>query len=95
MVTMHAQGLTIPKTKTEDKDILDKINNKLSIINETSTILVEIKVKVKKNIKLIYESMCELQDEIYSDDSWLKLAVLNKLDAIIDDALNVTWNMIC
>ena len=95
MVTMHTQGLTIPKTKTEDKDILDKINNKLSIINETSTILVEIKVKVKKNIKLIYESMCELQDEIYSDDSWLKLAVLNKLDAIIDDALNVTWNMIC
>ena len=38
--------------------------------------------------------MCELRDEIYSDDSWLRLVELNKLDAILDDALNVTWNMI-
>ena len=57
---------TVTKTKTEDKDMLDKINNKIRIINETSTILAEIKVKVKM-----------------------------KIDAIIDDALNVTWNMIC
>ena len=43
---------TIPKTKkedmdkitpkTEDKDNLDKINNKVSTINETSTMLVKI-----------------------------------------------------
>ena len=33
--------------------------------------------------------MCELQDEIYSDDSWLKLVELSKLDSILDDALNV------
>ena len=39
--------------------------------------------------------MHELQDEIYSDDSWLRLAELNKIDAIIDDALNVVWNVIC
>ena len=38
--------------------------------------------------------MCELQDEIYSDDLWLRQVELNKLDAILDDALNVTWNMI-
>ena len=51
----------------------------------------------------MYESICELQDDIYSDrcrcidsidDSWLKLVQLNKLDAILDDALKVTWNMI-
>ena len=71
---------TIPKTKdmdkiipkTEHKDMLDKINNKVSTINETSTILAEIKVKLKKKYKLIYESMCELQDEIYNDDLWLR-----------------------
>ena len=57
---------TVTKTKTEDKDMLGKINNKIRIINKTSTILAEIKVKVKM-----------------------------KIDAIIDDALNVTWNMIC
>ena len=39
--------------------------------------------------------MCELQDEIYSDDLWLRQVELNKLDAILDDALNVIWNMIC
>ena len=38
--------------------------------------------------------MCKLQDEIYSDDSWLRLVELNKIHAIIDVALNVTWNMI-
>ena len=39
--------------------------------------------------------MCQLQDEIYSDDSWLRLVELNKIDAIIDDTLNVVWNEIC
>ena len=39
--------------------------------------------------------MCELQDEIYSDDSWLRLVKLEKIDAIIDETLNVVWNMIC
>ena len=74
--------------------MLDKINNKISIINETSTILVEIRIKLKKKYKLIYKPMCELQDEICSDDLWLRQVELNKLDAISDDALNVTWNMI-
>ena len=35
--------------------------------------------------------MSELQDEIYSDDSWLRLVELNKIDAIIDEALSVAW----
>ena len=69
--------------------MLDKINNKISIINETSTILVETKDELNKKIKLIYELMCKLQDDL-----WLRLVKLNKIDAIIDDALNVTWNMI-
>ena len=43
--------------------MLDKINTKISIINETSTILVEIKDELNKKIKLIYESMYELQDD--------------------------------
>ena len=38
--------------------------------------------------------MYELQDEIYSDDSRLRLVELNKIDAIIDYALNAIWNMI-
>ena len=46
-------------TKTKHKVMLDKINTKISIINETSTILVEIKDELNKKIKLIYESMYE------------------------------------
>ena len=38
--------------------------------------------------------MYELQDEIYSDDSRLRLVELNKIDAVIDYALNAIWNMI-
>ena len=88
------QAIPKTKTKTEDKDMLDRINNKISIINETSRIIAKIKVKLKKKTKLIYETMYELQDEIYNDDSWLRKVELNKIDAIIDDALNVIWNMI-
>ena len=33
--------------------------------------------------------MRELKDEIYSNDSWLRLVKLNKIDAILDDAINV------
>ena len=81
--------------KIEHEDMLYKINNEISLINKTSTILAEIKVKLKKKYKLISESMCELQDDIYSDDLQLRLVKLNNIDAILDDALNVTWNMIC
>ena len=35
--------------------------------------------------------MRELQDEIYTNDSWLRLVELNKIDAIIDEALNAVW----
>ena len=88
---------TTPKTrtKTEDKDILDKINNKIDTINKMNKRLEKVKAEVTKKIELIYESMCELQDEIYSDDSWLRLVELEKIDAIIDEAINVACNMIC
>ena len=66
------------------------MNNKISKINKTSTTLAEIKVKLKNKCTLIYESLCELQDEIYSDDLWLRLAELKKIDAIIDYAVNGT-----
>ena len=37
--------------------------------------------------------MYELQDEIYSDDSWLRLVELDKRDIIIDEALNIVRNV--
>ena len=38
----------------------------------------------------MYEAVHELQDEIY-DDLWLRLVELNKIDTILDDALNFVW----
>ena len=35
--------------------------------------------------------MSELQDDICSDDSWLRLVALNKINVIIDEALNAVW----
>ena len=32
--------------------------------------------------------MNELHDEIYSDDSWLRLFELNKINVLIDEALD-------
>ena len=94
---------TKTKTKTEHKaetenknnDLLDKINSKIDAINKMNKILGKARAKIIKNVELIYEAMCELQDEIYSDDSWLKLVELDKIDAITHEALNVVWNGIC
>ena len=91
-VDMHNETCEL---KINSMDALDKINNKIDTINKMNKRLEKVKAEVTKKIELIYESMCELQDEIYSDDSWLRLAELNKIDAITDEALNVVRNEIC
>ena len=81
-------------TKTGDKKILDKINNKIDTINKLNEGLAIIKTDVTKKVELIYEPMCELQDEIYRDDSWLRLVELDKIDAIIEEAFNIVWKVL-
>ena len=90
-VDMHNETC---ESKIDIVDALDKINNKIDTINKINKRLAKIKIKVAKKVELIYGSMRELQDEIYSDDSWWRLVELNKIDAIIDEALNVLWNEI-
>ena len=85
---------TTLKTKTEDKDRLDKIDNKISAINKLNEGLAKVKADVTKKIELIYESIYELQDDIYRDNTWLILVQLDKIDAIIDGALNVIWKVL-
>ena len=82
---------TTAKKKTENNDLLDKINNKIDTINKSHKLLAKIKAEVTKKIELIHESMCELQDEIYSDDSWLRLVELEKIDTIRQEAKDVVW----
>ena len=69
----------------------DKINNKIRTINKTNEGLAKIKADLTKKLNLIYEVMTELQDEIYSDDSWLRLVELDTIDAITEEAFNIVW----
>ena len=82
------------KTKINTKDMLDKINNEISTINKTNEGLAKIKADLTKKLNLIYEVMTELQDEIYSDDSWLRLVELDKIDAIMKEAFNIVWKVL-
>ena len=61
------------KTKTENKDILDKTNKRIDTINKSNNLLAKLKAEVTKKFELIYESLSELQNEIFSHDSWLRL----------------------
>ena len=49
------------------------------------------KTKVTNNIKSVYKAKCKLQDEIYLNDTWLRLDELNRIDTIFNDTLNVVW----
>ena len=82
------------KTAIKTKDMLDKINNKIHAINKTDEGLAKIKADVTKKLNLIYEMMTKLQDEVYSDDPWLRLVELDKIEAIIEEAFNIVWKVL-
>ena len=69
---------------------LDKINNLIDQAN----LLAETRNDFSKNVDDVCMLMNELQDEIYSDDSWLRLAELNKINVLLDDSLNYVWKTI-
>ena len=70
--------------------MLDKVNNKINNITDANKIITKVNAKVKKKIELINKSSLFVLQKA----SCLRLAELNKIDAIIDDALNLIWNMI-
>ena len=76
-------------------EALDKIDNKTDTINKVNKRLAKIEIKAAEKVELIYGAVRELQDEIYSDDSRLRLVQWNKIDGIINEALNVVSNEIC
>ena len=86
---------TTTKIRDKTKDLLDKINKRIDTINKSNNLLAKLKAEVTKKIELVYEVMNELRDEIYSDDSWLRLVELNQINTIIDEALNTVWKKFC
>ena len=66
---------TIPKTKVDDKDMLDKIDNKINNITDAKKIIIKRKDELNDKIRLIYEIIFKL-----SNDSRLRRDELNKVD---------------
>ena len=66
---------------------LDMINKQIDHIN----LLARIRNDFSKNIEEICRLMDELHDEIYSDDSWLRLVELNKINVLLDEVLDYVW----
>ena len=64
--------------------MLDKINNKMNLINEIDTRIANAKTEIINKIKFVNKEMCELEDDLC-----LRLVKLNNVDTILDDAINV------
>ena len=63
----------------------DKINKKIDHVN----LLARIRNDFSKNVEEICGLMNELHDdEIHCDDSWLRLVELNKINVLLDEALD-------
>ena len=95
---MYSEDEIVLKTKKEYKDLMGKINKKLTKLGDGNNMLEKISEKVRKKIDLMDKLIiCRLEKEIYIYDEWSKLVELNKtdakIDAIVDDALNVICNM--
>ena len=66
---------------------LDKINKQVDHVN----LLARIRNDFSKNVEEICRLMNELHSEIYSDDSWLRLVELNKINMLLDETLDYVW----
>ena len=66
---------------------LDMINKQIDHMN----LLARIRKDFSKNVEEICWLMNELHDEIYRDDSWLRLVELNKINVLLDEALDYVW----
>ena len=72
------------KERTMD---LNKINELIDQVN----LLARIRNNFSKNGEEICGLMNELHNEMYSDDSWLRILELNKINVSIDEALDYVW----
>ena len=67
-----------------ETEIKDKINNKINWINWIYIKLAKAKTEITNKIKLVPKEIGELED-----NSRLRLVKLNKIDAILNDGINV------
>ena len=76
------------------KFTLDKINKKISRLNIINEKLAGSKANLTTKLDMIHEWINELQDEVYSYDSWLRLVELDKIDAILQEVFHTAWKML-
>ena len=71
------------KEKSSVQKLIDQVN-----------MIVEASKAFLNNINKIRTLTNDLQDELFSDDPWLKLFEMNKINALVDESLDYIWNMI-
>ena len=83
------------KDMIEDKKVktrhLDMINERIDHVN----LLARIRNDFSNNVEEICRLMNKLHNEIYSDDSRLRLVELNKINMLLDEALDYVWKTLC
>ena len=89
-IEIKTKTKTITEIETE-KIMLNKLNKKIRGLKARNEKLAGLKAYLTAKIDMIYEGINELQDEIYSDDSWLRLVELDKIDAILEKVFNTVW----
>ena len=65
--------------------------NKINELIDQAHLLARIRNDFSKNVEEICQLVNERHDEIYSDDSWLRLVELNKINVLLDEALDSVW----
>ena len=84
----------------DEEDVIDGNKERPTHLDKTNELINQVNLLVKtrnnfsKNVNEICMLMNELQDEIYDDDSWLRLVELNKINALLTESLDYVWKMI-
>ena len=84
----------------DEEDVIDGNKERPTHLDKTNELINQVNLLVKtrnnfsKNVNEICMLMNELQDEIYDDDSWLRLVELNKINALLTESLDYIWKMI-
>ena len=87
-------------SSSDEEYVIDGNKERPIHLDETNELIDQVNLLAKtrndfsKNFNEICMLMNELQDEIYDDDSWLRLVELNKINMLLDESLDYVRKMI-
>ena len=79
------------KPNTDDISNADVLLEKTNLLIDNVNLLTKIRNDFSNNVSEVYMLMSELQDDIYTGDSWLRLLELQKINVSLNDSLDCVW----